>query len=685
MIKRENFSTTLREQPKRLPIPTRYGFAPEVWCEAFEALNDGNPEDVNLFNLGLVFGQKSQKVANSVKHISSRTKSHGLPELAPLFSQRANDVMRIAMESHARAMEDADVISQEQIREMMCFIDSAGNSNSVQVPMEAVVDAIANAIKTLKRSDGFGDLNSNEINYLDIEDSLRNLLNLAQYDLSLQRMWDSAVWLHTQVQVDPQSGEYMIDETKSDLARRFAIDLSRRPIYMARSFKRFELLESIPNSSDVLIPQVMLEDGHLTVRAVPAFNMPKEERDALIKARHANGLLQEGILLDFVETEHPTVKLKISEILLIWGELALIAQQLYSLAQSRDSEKEKVTLTTVLNSRFRLTDIVAVIKSCVVLSRERVAECIDFLCFQPTREATLWGHPILPAGDDICLFWWPLLGVHHARTLSAWARMHKSLSESFESKGALNEIMMKEELLAAIERGPYREHIRYVGSSLDPRLKSDEEIDFLILVGDTAFVIETAAIPSPAEAYEVHDTEKRLDQKAGQCTKKCAILRQDLTQIDEWQDDRFPIRKVTKVVGLVVTNSYLRDGNYSGDITQCHWDTLLNIISYGGMLFGVLRDSQEFTLKAEIKPRAGESVADSILNALKKSPKAEFYASSLTYTDMYIKGYDEPDQAGIYRRWNMEFPSPNDIEELLNNCSFGASLVEVEDPSLSQS
>ncbi|MFZ6845850.1 hypothetical protein [Undibacterium sp. RuTC16W] len=244
--------------------------------------------------------------------------------------------------------------------------------------------------------------------------------------------------------------------------------------------------------------------------------------------------------------------------------------------------------------------------------------------------------------------------------------------------------MMEEELRAAIERSPYRDHIRFVGSCLRPRLKPDEEIDLLILVGDTAFVIETATIPSPAEAYEFLETEKRLNQKAGQCRDQCTILRQDLAQIDEWLEDRDPTNPVTQVAGLVITNSYLRDGNYVGDICHCHWETLINIISYGGMHFGVLRNNQEFILKAEIKNVADETIADSILNALRRSPKAEFYAASLTCADMHIKGYDQTDQEGIYRAWKMEFPSPHDLEERLKNCSFGALLVEAEDPLLNQ-
>lgn len=476
----------------------------------------------------------------------------------------------------------------------------------------------------------------------------------------------------------------MIDETKSDLARRLTIDLSRRSILMERGFQRFESLEIFSDSSNVSIPQISIEGGRLTVRAVPALSIPKKEREPLIKARRTHRLLQDGVLRDFVETVHPSVGLKISAMLLIWGELALMAQQLLILAQSLDPEKDKATLTTVLDSQLQLSDIVAAINNCAVLPREKVAECLDFLCFRPTREATLWGHPILPMGKEICLLWWPLIGVHHARTLSAWAKMNKSLRKSFKLKGNVNERMMKEEMLAAIERGPYREHIRYVGSRLRPRLKPDEEIDLLILVENTAFVIETAAIQSPAEAYEFLEAEKRLDDKEDQCRDQCTILRQDLTQINDWLKGSAPTHTVTQVVGLVITNSYLRDGNFPGDITHCNWDTLLNIISFGGMLFGVQRNCQEFTLKAEIKPRTGESVAESILNALKKSPKAEFYASSLTYADMHINKYDRTDQVGIYRKWNMEFPSPNDLEDRLNNCSFGASLVEVEDPLLSQ-
>ncbi|MFZ6845851.1 hypothetical protein [Undibacterium sp. RuTC16W] len=391
MTKQDNFSTTLRDQPNRLPNPTNYGFDPKVWHDAFQVLNDGSPQDLNLYLLGLVFGHQSKRVINSVEHISSKTKFYSLPELASHFSRRANDVMRMAFDSYGRALENVDAISQEQTREMKCFVDSAGNSYSVQVPMEAVVDAIGNAMKMLNHTGGFGKLNSDEIEYIDIKDSLCNLLDLAQHSLSIQCIWGSVIWLRAHVQVDPHSGNYIVDETKSDLARRSAIDLSRRPVFMARSFDRFESLESLPDANNVLIPQVNLEGGRLTVRAVPAFKFPEEELDSLIKARRSHGLLQDGVLRDFVEAEHPSVGLTISEMILIWGELALIAQQLHALAQSLDTEKDKSTLAMVLNSQFRLSDIVTVIKSCVVLSRERTAECLEFLCFRPTKGALCGG------------------------------------------------------------------------------------------------------------------------------------------------------------------------------------------------------------------------------------------------------------------------------------------------------
>lgn len=680
MKKKETFSTTIREFPNRLPNPASYGFDPKVWHDAFKVLNDGSPDDQNLFLLGLVLGEQYQRVLDSVKHLASHVKFRNLEELAPYFSKRVNDVQRMAFESWGAALQQFDAVTQEQTREMRCFVDSAGNSHALQTPMEAVIDGICGVLKLLGRTNGLGTLPAGEIESVDIRNSIAYLMDLAQHSLSIQRVWSSVIWHRSNVRVDPQSGNYAIDETHSDLARRSTIDLTRRPAFLTRSFNRLDLEKLHASMGNVLIPKVFFENGCLAVRAVPAFTIPEEERKVLIDARNSYGLLQENALSDFISVEHPTVGLKISEMLVIWGELALIAHQLQEMAHSLDVKKDNVAMSIVLESRFQQDEIIEALRRCVVLPNDRFRECLNFFCFAPTKGATLWDHPILTSGAYICLLGWALMGVHHARLLSAWAKMDSSLKKSFEKKGSYNEKMMNEIMQSAISQSPYSAQIEYIGSNLHPRLKPDEEIDMLIVVDDVAFVIEIASIPSPAEAFEFYETEKRLEKKAEQCRMQCAILKRDLNQIDDWKHSATRNHPIKDIFGLVITNSYLRDGNYSDDVCYCHWETLINIINYGGMYFGLMRGNEEYTLKAPIWVPPGQPVVDSIISALKFSPKAEFYTSSLTRRDIYIKGFDNTDREGIYRTWDMEFPPPHELESCLRNCSFGSTLEEVENP-----
>ena len=417
----------------------------------------------------------------------------------------------------------------------------------------------------------------------------------------------------------------------------------------------------------------------MTVDAVPAFLVPENERKALLEARRSHGILQDATLANFVQAIHPLVGLHISEIMVIWGELAVMAGQLHALAQPLATVKDKSKLSTIVESRLSREEIIRTIKQCVVLSSDKVKECIDFLCFTASKGTTLWDRPLLSAGDDVMLLWWPLQGAHHARLLSAWAKSHKKLAVAFDSKGPANEAILAEAIRDAIAKSSHRDHMRFVGAALNPRHKPDEDIDLLMVIDDTAFVIETASIPAPAEAYEFYETEGRLDKKAGQCRKQCAALKHDLNQIAEWAGDAGLRGKVTKVFGLVVTNSYLRDGVYSDDVCYCHWDTLINVLS-GGMYFGLTRGAEEFTLKAPIQAGSGDSVADSVIAALQKSPKTEFYVRCIVPVDYKVKGFDETDIEGYYRALEVDIPPQEMLEQRVRECSFAPTLEEVRNP-----
>ncbi|GGY69203.1 hypothetical protein [Pseudoduganella albidiflava] len=643
------------------------------------AQRDGSSEDHNIYLLGIVFGIQSKLVRASVDRCAEKIHFRSLSELSRYLSTRVNGVQLSVFKSLSNALSGVDVISGERIREMRCFTDAAGNSYALQSTIEAVVDAITSMLKLLGRTGGLGTLERNRSEEGLLEDVLNNLMDLAQHSLSIQRVWNSVIWWRAGVAVAHDMSSYIVDEKNSDLVVRATIDLARRPALMARAIDNFQRANPLTPENNVFAPYVRLREGRLTVQALPAFLMPEKEREMVFQIRRSSGLLQDATLDRFVRETHPEVGLYISEMLIIWAELSVMASQLYSLAMPLDENTDKTVLSIILESRLLRDQVIETIKRCVALSNDRVKQCIEFFCFTPTKAATLWDKPLLPAGDELVLLWWPLQGTHHARLLNSWAKNNDKLKIAFDTKGTANEELLANALRNAVRKNPYHKHMRFIGTGLHPRQKIDDEVDILIVIDDTAFVIETASLPSPAEAYEFCEIEKRLDKKTKQCRAQCAALMRDLGQISEWANDDSFRYSVTKVFGLVATNSYLRDGLYQGDICHCHWDTLINVI-HGGVHFEVTRGIEEHILRAPIQVGPHGSVASGVIAALRHSPKTEFFARCIVPVDYWVKAFDDSDIEGFYRAVELEFPEQGMLEQRLRECSFAPTLEEVHDP-----
>ncbi|MRW89735.1 hypothetical protein GJ699_07045 [Duganella sp. FT80W] len=661
-----------------LPNPTGFGFKTDAWNNAYQVERDGSVRDDHVYLLGLVLGQQAGRIQNSVDHLASQLRFRTIDALVPHFSRRVNEVQRMAFDSWGKAVSEEDAISGERMLELKCFVDAAGNEHALQVPMEATVDSICNSLKLLRHTAGLGKMEAEANEAVDIRAGIDHFMALAQHSLSIQRVWNAVIWWQAEVLVDPNTGNYAVDDSCSDLAQRATVDLVRRPALLARNIENFKKTRDDGHHPGVFLPHITLEDGRLAVRAVPAFQIPEPDRNALLASRSESNILQDAALSGFIQKIHPAVGLSIAEMLVVWGELALMASQLMMLARAREATVGDAELTVILESCLKREEVLDALKRCVQLSADKAAECLDFFCFTAARSATLWDKPLLRSGDDVALLWWPLQGIHHARVLSAWAKADPKLKAAFGKKGTANEKLLEQGMLDAIRRGPYRERIRFVGAGLEPPLKPDEEIDMLIVVDDTAFVIEIASIPSPAEAYEFHDTEGRLEQKAGQCKAKCAVLAEDLSQIDGWDKDRPEGSKINRVFGLVLTNSCLRDGYDSSGLRYSHWDTLLNLIGSGGTYFGVMRGTEEVTLMAPVRIGAGESLADAVIATLTKSPKTEFYTSFLRSAVYKLKGFDSTDFEGTYCACEINVPPQTELEAQLTTCSFADSLVEVD-------
>lgn len=489
------------------------------------------------------------------------------------------------------------------------------------------------------------------------------------------------LWLDASVHVDPMNKEYLVNAESSNLSKRMAVDLTRRPAFQSRDFleQREKSLRFGASGRPVLVLEEA-SNGPTRVKVQRLGDLP-DELQAMMRAHLASAShIQEHSLLSFGRELHPELGVTVQELKDIWHCLTGLSLQSYwrEDAIRRSLHDAGLNSQTSLPSCFDELILITGISKVVDLPEATIRRCIDFLTFSAMRSTTLWDRPILRGDEGLVLIWWSQTGMNDARVIAQWAKSSKDLSKKIKDKGKFNEQFLVAALQVSLKNGPFRNHAHFIGQNLEPKANPDLEIDLLLLVEQTLFVIEAVSVQHPADPFEFWELEKRLDEKAKQCRDRVEFLDKHPDQIQLWLQERGISTSVTFVVSVVVGNTYLRDGIFPSDIDYVHFDTLLSAIGEGGFLFGVMRDgAKEVTLKAPTSPTSKIGAADALLRAIRRSPKSEYYDRAMALTKFKIPPADRSDVSGIFIGWSHEIAPQQELEEFLRSCSFGSELEEV--------
>jgi len=201
------------------------------------------------------------------------------------------------------------------------------------------------------------------------------------------------------------------------------------------------------------------------------------------------------------------------------------------------------------------------------------------------------------------------------------------------------------------------------------------DVDAAFIVEKTLFILECRSVGYPAEAYEFWSVNDALEDKIRQVTRKKNYIAKNPEVVASWarklQVD-LPIESIERVVSVVVSNSFLLEGERKVEPYFVHLDTLFNLLLTGRSIFGGGSDKNEQEVEFHVDFRTqAVSVADAIIRALQTPAKAEAYKASVVPLDVTIPPFDQTDATGSMRSPVAELPSGIDeVELLLRRCSF---------------
>ncbi|MDO3624346.1 hypothetical protein Q3O98_25050 [Ralstonia pseudosolanacearum] len=663
----------------RAPDPMKPGFNEAAFHEAFLKYQDGSAEDLHVRNFGVLVASRVERIFATLKEMEKRSPRFSYDEMAKAVAAFAHKQQLALLTDYWSALADVTEITQESLTTQRTATDRRGNAFTPDEVLEAIIDGAKHVLRRARENQGFGGA-GDQPEAVSVDAVASEVLGMGTGLEMLRRQWHAVLWGGAHVFVDPRpSGPYAIDKTASELERMASVDLQRRQVTIGRDTRELKELYLRNRLGERRVLAWGNSGGSAQRLVVTTIDgLPEEQRQMAIELAVWQKAQINLPITDFLEESHPSLKgTTYQQVLRAWYCLTLLVQNEYSEAvddYEKFGEDSRPPITCLQSDQLN-----GALCEALDIQPVEAKAVINFLTYKGHHQ-TLWERPLLETKEGLLPMWWPLQCGHLMRLVADWGKANKkseekSKEEMFSDKGHRYEEMVH----LMLSKLPTVENPAFRYLSLGPRLKVPDaaigDVDAAFIIDRTLFVLECRDVGYPAEAFEFWNTREELQKKIEQALRKKDYLASNPEVVASWVERAHPmvtVPKIERVVALVLSNSFLLEGERAHQPYFIHTDTLYNALLSGYSSFGggFDADGKEVEYHVDFR-KEGVPDADAFLRALKHPPKAEAYKACITTLDTSIPGFDESDSAGMMRSPVVTMPEHGrDVEALLQRCSF---------------
>lgn len=673
------------KKPRSIPDPMEPGFDMAAFCSAFQEFEDGSPEDRSAGYMGQLIGARVERLFLTLENLERRAGKFDFTEIADAVAEFLNRQQALLFRGDSDALQGFERITLEAMGNLRSAKDHLGNEFTSREVLESLVDGARHLLRRARDAKSFGGMgDSSETN--DIGAVLGVALRLGGMLESLRTQWHRVLWYgaHAHIERTPPNN-FLIDERPSRLALMAATDVERRDVVRNRNIKEIERVRLIgPFNTPNILTFARSPNGERELKVTQVLELPPKLQEAAFGLAHGYSAMVDHALEPFLDETLPELAgVPFRAVLRAWYCLAFLVFQ-QSTETFLADEFARLPATEFI-TKIGTDELIKALSAVLDLPTDEARRIVRFLTYGGKRQS-IWSHPILDTAKGLSLLWYPLQGAHLMRLLHEWGTAHRDLEEKYANKGHKFEDLVHTVVANLHEYA--NPAVRYV--SMGPRLdvpgkttagKDVGDVDAAFIVGDTLFIMECRMVMEPAEPFEFWSVQEELKEKIEQITTKKNFLLENRHVIGTWPsnngaNDPLAIRRI---VSLVVSNSFLLEGERTDEPYFVHIDTLFNILlsgysEYGG---GWDDESRPFSYRVEYL-RDGMTQADAVLEALKKPVKAESAKASTVVHETHVPPFDESDASGVILTRVVQWPdSAQQIEALLKRCSFWPRISQV--------
>lgn len=674
--------SSLQGKSRLVPDPMEPKFEEKVFYEAFMLYNDNSPEDRAVGCMGGLIGFRVGRIFATLTDLEGRVRRCSYDEIANALVIFLNRQQVLLLREHANTLNGVQQTTIEAIRGTRSAKDFVGNQFRPPEVLEAMIDGACHVFRHVHDKKYFGSQDipreANDVNII-----LGEALRLASLLVSLRAQWHSVLWYGAHAQINPNPPyEFIINKQPSRRALLATVDIDRREGLLFRDVNAIGVHHSDRERKVVI--WTTSGDGECKLAVQRVFDLPAELRNEAIKLVKCHSAACEPALEFFLQETHPELEGVIfKHVLDVWYCLTILALQ-----QSKETFLA-ANVESLADSKFmaqlQSDELAAALSSAVGLQKDRVRSILNFLTYKGGRQS-LWSRPILATAHGLQLLWYPLQGLHLMRLLHEWGTSNQALKDKYGEKGHQYEDLVHK-IIDKLSRCA-KPAIPYIalGTRLDipgkrPSGGDVGDVDGAFIIDDTLFILECRTVMHPAEAFEFWSVENELKEKLEQVTVKKNFLLSNLDIVKTWplSGDKKSFPHIKRIVSLVVSNSFLLEGERQEEPYFVHLDTLFNVLLQGYAEFGGGYDEwdKEIIFRVEYL-REGETNADAVLKALKNPVKAESAKACVVINQTVVPPFDKSDASGVILQPIMKWPdSLQEVEKLLRRCSFWQDLRRI--------
>lgn len=677
----------VREGQSRLvPDPVMPGFSEPVFHDVFLAYGDGSSEDLCARTFGGLIAMRVGRVFSTLREIEHRCRKFSYDEVAEALATYLHRTQIEVFTDYRNALAEITQISREALHDLRTSEDEHGNRFTPFEILQAGVDGTRHILRHARDQNGFGGQGTHpEVD--DLRVVLPVVIRLASQLESLRDQWHTVLWGGARAFVDVKPPyAYIIDKHVSKLQRLASVDLSRRESAAARDGDEIQKV----NVAAMIGPKPALirngtspQGSQLTVVTVDTLPERLQQMAIDLAARHL--ALVDWHVQFFLDTSHASLKgVTYRKVLDAWFCLTLLVLDDWNAMQDDQTSSGKYSPS--LLTAFALDELASAFCTALGVTLKQAKAILNFLTYKGGHQ-TLWSRPLLATGNAVLLLWWPLQAGHLMRLIAGWGTSESDSDEPYSDKGHRYEDLvglalerLRNNAAPAIRFTPLGARQAVKEKAADGNDVGD--VDAAFIIGKTLFILECRALGYPAEPYEFWSVNDALEDKVRQAQRKKDHIVKNPGVVAAWFRQKGIAGsppEIERVVAIVVSNSFLLEGERTEEPYFLHLDTLYNVLLTGQSVFGGGFNLEDQEIDFHVDFRSEDlTVAEAVIRTLRNPPKAEAFKACVVPLDMTIPPFDQTDSPGHVRSPIVTIPSHQaEIESMLSRCSFAPYVTRV--------